>query len=94
MATIHFPQFTGKVGRITKVRKQEAGQTPAGKAYDAFYSVRIVTQDGLGFVDLTKAAAKIENPDDLFVGALVALEEIVLTEGSRAGEPQQYFTLL
>ena len=84
----HFPT-TGKVGKVVKSRLQEAGTTKAGKAFEAFWSVRVVTVDGTQFCDLTKKASKA--PDGIAVGALVALEELVSTEN---GEAIQFFSLL
>lgn len=84
----HFPN-TGKVGKITKVRHQPAGQTSTGKAYEGFYSVRILTVDGTAFVDLTKKESKA--PDGIAVGSLVAIEEMVSKE---TGEVIPFFSLL
>lgn len=82
------------VGKVVKVRFQEAGTSKSGKAFDAFYGVRIALGDTAGseIVDLTKPAEKL--PDGIAVGDLVVVEEFVPTKGDNAGVVTKFFSLL
>lgn len=82
------------VGKVIKVRFQEGGTAKNGKAFDAFYGVRIALGDSAGseIVDLTKPAAKLV--DGIAVGQLVCVEEFIPTKGDNAGVVTKFFSLL